>query len=55
MSSETFLDLKAIRTELGLSQAALAALLGVSERTVQSCEQGWRHPGHAVERRPSSS
>ena len=42
------LDLKAIRTELGLTQSELAAYLGISVRTVQSCEQGWRCPGAAV-------
>ncbi len=44
------LDLKAIRTEVSLSQSEFASLLGVSPRTVQSCEQGWRDPGPAVER-----
>jgi DNA-binding transcriptional regulator YiaG len=38
-------NIKAIRGELGLSQAALARLVGVSVRAVQSCEQGWRRPG----------
>ncbi len=47
---EGLFDLKAVRAELGLSQAELAALLGVSARTVQSCEQGWRHPGSALEK-----
>ena len=41
-------DLKAIREELGLTQNELASYLGVSSRTVQSCEQGWRCPGSAV-------
>ena len=50
MNGECFIDLKAIRKELELSQTAFAALLGVSDRTVQSCEQGWRHPGQAVEK-----
>lgn len=40
----------AVRTELGLSQAALADLLGVSPRTVQSWEQGWRRPSDALEK-----
>ena len=39
-----------MRQELGLSQTELADLLGVSPRTVQSCEQGWRHPSPALER-----
>jgi DNA-binding XRE family transcriptional regulator len=50
MSDETNIDLKAVRTELGLSQRELADLIGVSHRTVQSCEQGWRKPSPAVER-----
>jgi putative transcriptional regulator len=33
-----------IRKKLGLSQAAFAALLGVSTRTVQDWEQGRREP-----------
>ncbi|MEI6499449.1 MAG: helix-turn-helix domain-containing protein [Armatimonadota bacterium] len=44
------LDLKAIRQELGLSQAQFARLVGFSVRAVQSCEQGWRKPGAALER-----
>ncbi len=50
MNSGTFIDLKAIRKKLDLSQTELATLIGVSERTVQSCEQGWRNPGQAVEK-----
>ncbi|MBW2704621.1 MAG: type II toxin-antitoxin system MqsA family antitoxin [Deltaproteobacteria bacterium] len=37
-------DVKAIRTRLGLSQSAFAALLGVSKRTLQDWEQGRRKP-----------
>ncbi len=44
------LDLKAIREELDLSQADLAMLLGVSSRTIQSCEQAWRKPSPALEK-----
>ena len=44
------LDVKTVREELGVSQAELAVLLGVSPRTVQSCEQGWRKPSSALER-----
>jgi DNA-binding XRE family transcriptional regulator len=44
------LDLRTIREELGLSQTAFATLLGYSVRTVQSCEQGWRHPSPALEK-----
>jgi len=43
-------DVKAIRQELGLTQAQLADLASVSLRTVQSCEQGWRHPSTGLER-----
>jgi DNA-binding XRE family transcriptional regulator len=44
------LDLRTIREELGLTQSAFATLLGYSIRTVQSCEQGWRHPSPALEK-----
>ncbi|MFC1499662.1 helix-turn-helix domain-containing protein [Candidatus Zixiibacteriota bacterium] len=50
MNGSTFINLKAIRKELDLSQTELASLIGVSERTIQSCEQGWRNPGQAVEK-----
>jgi DNA-binding XRE family transcriptional regulator len=50
MAEENHLDLKAIRKELGLSQTQFADLIGVSQRTVQSCEQGWRKPSPAFER-----
>jgi DNA-binding XRE family transcriptional regulator len=43
-------DLRSIRTELGLSQTELAALVGFSVRTIQSCEQGWRKPSPALEK-----
>ena len=43
-------DLKAVRDELKISQATLASYLGVSVRTVQSCEQGWRCPGETVKK-----
>ncbi len=33
-----------------MSQSELSDLLGVSQRTVQSCEQGWRNPSPAVEK-----
>ena len=48
--SDGSLDLKVVRQELGLSQAALARLVGFSVRAIQSCEQGWRKPGAALER-----
>lgn len=44
------LDIKAVRDELGLSQAELADMAGVSVRAVQSCEQGWRRPSPALEK-----
>jgi DNA-binding XRE family transcriptional regulator len=50
MADESHIDLKIIRTELKLSQVELADLIGVSQRTVQSCEQGWRRPSPAVEK-----
>lgn len=46
----TLLDIRRVRDELSLSQAQLADLVGVSIRTVQSCEQGWRRPGVALEK-----
>lgn len=48
--TEAGVDLKAIRKELGLSQAALARLVGFSTRAIQSCEQGWRTPGPQLEK-----
>ena len=50
MIRATRLSLKAIRRRIGLSQSEFADLLGVSLRTVQSCEQGWRNPSPPVER-----
>ncbi len=47
---ETLLSLKAARRAMSLSQTQLATLLGVSPRTVQSCEQGWRKPSPALEK-----
>ncbi|MBI2842881.1 MAG: helix-turn-helix domain-containing protein [Armatimonadetes bacterium] len=44
------LDVKAIRSELGLSQSEFAALAGVSKRAIQSYEQDWRQPSEMVER-----
>ncbi len=44
------LDIKAIREELQFSQSEFADLLGVSPRTIQSCEQGWRKPSTSLER-----
>jgi len=43
-------DTRAIREELGLSQSALAALVGISVRAIQSYEQGWRRPSDMVRR-----
>ena len=50
MTPDSGINFKAVRSELGLSQVELADLIGVSQRTVQSCEQGWRKPGPAVEK-----
>ncbi len=44
------LDIKAVREELDLSQSEFADLLGVSHRTIQSCEQEWRKPSASLER-----
>ena len=44
------LSLRATREELGLSQVKMATLLGVSPRTVQSCEQGWRKLSPALQK-----
>jgi len=44
------IDVAEIRGELGLTQTELADLLGVSHRTVQSCEQGWREPSASLEK-----
>ena len=37
-------DVKAIREQIGLSQSKFAALIGVSLRTLQNWELGYRHP-----------
>ncbi len=50
MAPDSIMDLKAIRKMLDLSQSQLADLIGVSLRTVQSCEQGWRRPSPALEK-----
>jgi len=47
---DALLNVKRVREELAVSQAELADLLGVSARAVQSCEQGWRRPGPALEK-----
>lgn len=44
------LDLKAVREEVGMSQREFAALVGVSPRAIQSCEQGWRKPSALLEK-----
>ena len=38
-----------IRAKMGLSQAAFAGLMGVSERTIQDWEQGRRQPSGPAE------
>jgi putative transcriptional regulator len=40
----TTLNVKAIRTQTGLSQSQLATLMGISQRTLQQWETGRRHP-----------
>ena len=50
MIRRSYLDLKAVRKRMGLSQSEFADLIGVSLRTVQSCEQGWRNPSPSVEK-----
>ena len=47
---QDLLRVRRVRAELGLSQTQLADLIGVSPRTIQSCEQGWRRPTAALER-----
>jgi putative transcriptional regulator len=37
-------DIKAIREGIGFSQSRFAALIGVSVRTLQNWESGFRHP-----------
>jgi len=41
---ESFEDVKQVRHELHLSQAAFASLMGISMRTLQEWEQGRRKP-----------
>lgn len=43
-------NIKSVRDELGVSQSELARISGVSTRTIQSCEQGWRRPGPELEK-----
>lgn len=43
-------SIRAIRHELGFSQAEFARLVGFSTRAIQSCEQGWRRPGASLEK-----
>jgi len=43
-------DLKAIREEMGISQSEFAAMLAISPRTIQSCEQDLRAPSAGVEK-----
>ena len=50
MTRKSCFDLKAIRNEIGFSQSEFADRIGVSLRTIQSCEQGWRNPSPAVEK-----
>jgi DNA-binding XRE family transcriptional regulator len=41
---------KQIRSEMGLSQSELAAMLGIGVRAIQSYEQEWRQPSDMVQR-----
>ena len=38
------MEIRKIRKELGMSRAEFGAALGVSPRTVEAWEQGWRKP-----------
>ena len=49
-SSIQLVEIKTVREELGLSQSDIASLIGVSVRTIQACEQGWRNPSPILER-----
>ncbi len=40
---------KGLRSELGLSQREMSAVLGVSKKAIQSYEQGWRNVSPHVE------
>ncbi len=44
------ISVREIRSELGLSQSELAALVGIGTRAIQSYEQEWRQPSEMVER-----
>jgi len=44
------LSVRAIRSEMGLSQSELAGLVGIGSRAIQSYEQEWRQPSEMVER-----
>lgn len=50
MASQAYVDLKAVREAIGVSQSEFADMICVSARAVQSCEQGWRNPSPGVER-----
>ena len=45
--SQTF---RRIRNELDVTQNEMAHILGLSEKAVQSYEQGWRQPPESVQR-----
>ena len=44
------ISVKAIRSEMGLSQSELASMVGIGIRAIQSYEQDWRRPSEMVER-----
>ena len=39
-----------VRDEIKVTQNEMAAILGLSEKAIQSYEQGWRHPPDSVQR-----
>jgi len=45
------IEIKALRKRLGISQRELAKVLGCGDQTVQSWEQGTRHPGEVFAER----
>ena len=43
-------EFRRVRGELGVTQTEMACVLGLSEKAVQSYEQGWRNPPESVHR-----
>lgn len=50
MFGSMHLDVGMIRSEMGLSQSELAAMVGIGTRAIQAYEQQWRRPSEMVER-----